>query len=121
VRFQLLLPICCPIRGRLIQRCHREYTLRFADAGRGDRYLVAVVGQIEQGTGEAQDAARDLLDDLDPSLLLVVRIAGGLPSDDVTLGDVVLSITIRAARTAGDILKHVDPNRSIETRFRFFT
>ena len=72
----------------------REYTLRLADAGRGERYVVAILRQVEQGNGEAQDAARDLLDDLDPSLLLVVGIAGGLPSDEVTLGDVVLSTRI---------------------------
>ena len=76
-------------RGR-----HREYTLRTADAGAGDRYRVAILRQIEQGNGEAQEAARDLIDDLQPSLFLVVGIAGGLPSDDITLGDVVLSTRV---------------------------
>jgi nucleoside phosphorylase len=76
-------------RGR-----HREYTLRTADAGQGARYRLAILRQIEQGNGEAQEAARDLIDDLQPSLLLVVGIAGGLPSDDITLGDVVLSTRI---------------------------
>ena len=73
---------------------HREYTLRTADAGEGARYSLAILRQIEQGNGEAQEAARDLIDDLQPSLLLVVGIAGGLPSDDVTLGDVVLSTRV---------------------------
>jgi nucleoside phosphorylase len=73
---------------------YREYSLRTADAGSGARYRIAVLRQIEQGNGEAQEAARDLIDDLSPSLLLVVGIAGGLPSDDVTLGDVVLSTRI---------------------------
>jgi nucleoside phosphorylase len=76
-------------RGR-----HREYTLRTADAGGGDQYRVAIVRQVEQGNGEAQEAARDLIDDLQPSLLLVVGIAGGLPSDDISLGDVVLSTRV---------------------------
>ena len=76
-------------RGR-----HREYTLRTADAGSGARYRLAVLRQIEQGNGEAQEAARDLIDDLQPSLLLVVGIAGGLPSDDLSLGDVVLSTRV---------------------------
>src|SRR5215469_10320300 len=70
---------------------YREYTLRTADAGQGARYRLAILRQIEQGNGEAQEAARDLIDDLQPSLLLVVGIAGGLPSDDISLGDVVLS------------------------------
>ena len=73
---------------------HREYTLRTADAGQGARYRLAVLRQIEQGNGEAQEAARDLIDDLQPSLLLVVGIAGGLPSDDICLGDVVLSTRV---------------------------
>src|SRR6266481_476244 len=73
---------------------HREYTLRTADAGQGARYRLAVLRQIEQGNGEAQEAARDLIDDLQPALLLVVGIAGGLPSDDICLGDVVLSTRV---------------------------
>lgn len=76
-------------RGR-----HREYAMRTADAGEGKQYSVAVLRQVEQGNGEAQEAARDLIDDLQPSLLLIVGIAGGLPSDDVSLGDVVLSTRI---------------------------
>jgi nucleoside phosphorylase len=76
-------------RGR-----HREYTLRTTDAGQGARYRLAILRQIEQGNGEAQEAARDLIDDLQPSLLLVVGIAGGLPSDDISLGDVVLSTRV---------------------------
>jgi nucleoside phosphorylase len=76
-------------RGR-----HREYALRTADAGQEAIYRLAILRQIEQGNGEAQEAARDLYDDLHPSLILVVGIAGGLPSDDITLGDVVLSTRV---------------------------
>lgn len=72
----------------------REYALRSASAGRAGRYTLAILRLPEQGNGEAQDGARDLLEDLNPSLLLVVGIAGGLPSDDLTLGDVVLSMRI---------------------------
>ena len=77
-----------------LHRGRREYALRQADAGSGASYAVAILRQIEQGNGEAQDAARDLLDDLSPSLLLVVGIGAGMPSDDVTLGDVVLSTRV---------------------------
>lgn len=79
---------------RIYKGRHREYTLRTADAGQGTRYRLAILRQIEQGNGEAQEAARDLIDDLQPSLLLVVGIAGGLPSDDISLGDVVLSTRV---------------------------
>ena len=37
---------------------YREYTLRTADAGQGARYHLAILRQIEQGNGEAQEAAR---------------------------------------------------------------
>lgn len=77
-----------------IYKKRREYTLRWADAGGGVRYRVAILRQIEQGNGEAQDAARDLLDDLKPSLLLVVGIGGALPSDDFTLGDAVIATRV---------------------------
>lgn len=73
---------------------HRHYNLRSADAGGGAQYQVAIVRHGEQGTGEAQNVARDLLEELQPALILVVGIAGGVPSDDLTLGDVVLSLQI---------------------------
>lgn len=73
---------------------HREYTLRTAEAGNGEQYNVAILRQLEQGNGEAQEATRDFFDDLAPSLLLIVGIAGGLPSDDFSLGDVILSTRI---------------------------
>jgi nucleoside phosphorylase len=83
----------------------REYTLRHASAGDDKRYRIAVSRLIEQGNGEAQDAARDLIDDLAPRLVLVVGIAGAPPSDDVKLGDVVISTRIHdftvEARKAG--------------------
>jgi nucleoside phosphorylase len=77
-----------------LKGARRTYTLRHADAGGGERYRIAVLRLIEQGQGEAQDAARDLIEDLSPRLVLVVGIAGGRPSDDVKLGDVVVSTRI---------------------------
>lgn len=84
----------------------REYAIRYADAGDGVRYRVAIVRQPEQGNGEAQEAARDMVEDTAPALILVVGIAGGLPSDDLTLGDVVLStrvhdFTVEARKARG--------------------
>jgi nucleoside phosphorylase len=72
----------------------RHYNLRMADAGQGGQYQVAILRQVEQGTGEALSAARDLLEELSPRLLLVVGIAGGVPHSDFTLGDVVLSTRV---------------------------
>ncbi|HWO18301.1 MAG TPA: PQQ-binding-like beta-propeller repeat protein [Kofleriaceae bacterium] len=83
-----------PRKAGIFKGKNREYTLRYADAGNGQRYTVAILRQIEQGNGEAQDAARDLLEDLAPKLMLVVGIAGAIPSEDVKLGDVVISTRI---------------------------
>jgi nucleoside phosphorylase len=80
--------------GRTVGRSGRHYNLRWAAAGGGARYRVAIVRQLEQGTGEAQDVARDMIDELEPALILVVGIAGGRPSDEITLGDVVLSLRV---------------------------
>jgi nucleoside phosphorylase len=93
-----------PDKAGVFKGTNREYTLRHADAGNGERYTIAVLRLVEQGHGEAQDAARDLIDDLAPRLVLVVGIAGGLPSDEVTLGDVVVStrvhdFTVEARKT----------------------
>jgi nucleoside phosphorylase len=72
----------------------RHYNLRRADAGGGKRYSVAIVRNVEQGNGDAQSVARDMIEDLGPGLILVVGIAGARPTSDFTLGDVVLSLRV---------------------------
>lgn len=72
----------------------RVYNFHRLDLRAGDSYLIAVLKCIEQGNAEALDAARDILEELDPQWLLVVGIAGGVPSDELTLGDVVVSTRI---------------------------
>lgn len=72
---------------------HREYTLRSADCGNG-HYRIAILRLIEQGNGEAQNAARDLLEDLQPNAALVVGVAAAVPSEEVCLGDVVVATQI---------------------------
>lgn len=52
---------------------------------------VAVTRVAQQGTLHAQAAAAELLRDLSPSFVLVVGIAGGVPTPDFGLGDVVVS------------------------------
>jgi nucleoside phosphorylase len=80
--------------GVFVGRSGRHYNLRIADAGGGRTYRLAIVRLVEQGNGEAQAAARDLIDDVKPALVLVVGIAGGVPGSDLTLGDVVISTRI---------------------------
>jgi nucleoside phosphorylase len=72
----------------------RYYSVGHIDAADERSYFVAVTRCTFQGTGEAQDVARDIIADLDPRWILVVGIAGGVPSNEFTLGDVVLSTKI---------------------------
>jgi nucleoside phosphorylase len=72
----------------------RVYNLHRLDLPGGDAYVVAILRCIEMGNGEALSAARDVLEDLEPRWLLSVGIAAGLPSNVVTLGDVVVSTQI---------------------------
>lgn len=72
----------------------REYNLTSVPRMLGGTFQVATVSCVEQGTGDAQDAARGVISELEPQWLLVVGIAGGRPSNDFTLGDVVLSTRI---------------------------
>ncbi|WP_224248150.1 TIR domain-containing protein [Hyalangium gracile] len=81
-----------PSVGRVSGR--RHYNLRQVDFPGGDSYLIAVLRCIEQGNGEAQSAAHDLLEELAPRWLLVVGIAGGIPSDEFSLGDVIVSTRV---------------------------
>jgi nucleoside phosphorylase len=102
--FRALLAVF-PDKIGTFKGARRAYALRHADAGGGDRYRIAMLRLIEQGHGEAQEAARDLIEDLGPRLVLVVGVASGRPSDDVSLGDVVVSTRIHdftiEARKAG--------------------
>ncbi|MCI0741817.1 MAG: hypothetical protein L0Y72_22515 [Gemmataceae bacterium] len=58
--------------------------------GGGERG-VAVVRCPSQGQAVAQSVAGQMIRELEPSVLLLVGIAGGVPSDDFSLGDVLLA------------------------------
>jgi len=79
---------------RDIYRAKRAYNLSELRSNDGATYTVALLNVEEQGTGAAQGAARDLIDDLAPGWVLLVGIAGGRPDADFTLGDVILSTRI---------------------------
>ena len=72
----------------------RTYGISQVITKTGKTCRVAVVRSSEQGNDAAQQVANDLINDLDPQILLVVGIAGGIPSDDFTLGDVIISTRI---------------------------
>ena len=72
----------------------RRYRIRRLALPGGGAYTLAVLRCLEQGTTDAQAAAHALLEDLAPRFLLVVGIAGGVPSHEFSLGDVVVSSRI---------------------------
>lgn len=52
---------------------------------------VAITRCVHQGNAHAQSTTTELLSDLEPGFVLVVGIAGGVPTIDFCLGDVVVS------------------------------
>jgi nucleoside phosphorylase len=57
-------------------------------------YTIAIARCIEQGTDASQRLAHYIIHHLNPRLILVVGIAGGIPHDEFTLGDVIVSTRI---------------------------
>ena len=54
-------------------------------------YRLALVRSIRQGAGELQRRTSNMIEDFDPTWLLLVGIAGATPSTEFTLGDVVVA------------------------------
>ena len=70
---------------------------------------MALVRTVDQGLAEAQSAATEMIADLRPRCFVVCGIAGGKPSTDLFLGDVVLAtrihdFSLRANTQDGDEL-----------------
>jgi nucleoside phosphorylase/GTPase SAR1 family protein len=72
----------------------RRYRIRSLALPGGGAYTMAVLRCLDQGTTDAQAAAHALLEDLAPRFMLVIGIAGGVPSHEFSLGDVVVSSRI---------------------------
>jgi nucleoside phosphorylase len=60
----------------------------------GAVHQFALVRCLHTGQAQAQRAAHDLIEDLAPSLILLVGIGGAVPSKDFTLGDVVCATRV---------------------------
>lgn len=67
-----------------------EYIHQLIPGLNGLQYNVAVARCLEPGTGSAQSLAEDIIEELNPTWLLLVGIAGGVPTGDYSLGDVLL-------------------------------
>lgn len=64
-------PLAATTEGR------RRYGLSNLQTYDGAEYVIALARCHEQGTGEGQNIASDLIEDFDPQWLLLVGIAGG--------------------------------------------
>jgi|SRR6266567_5657664 len=74
----------------------RSYGISKVEISNGRNYTIAVARCSEQGNDTSQKLAHDIIHNLDPQLILVVGIAGGVPHDEFTLGDVIISTRIQA-------------------------
>src|SRR5579859_2026030 len=72
----------------------RAYGIGQVQAKTDDTCTVAFVRGSEQGNDVAQQIANDMINDLNPQLFLVVGTASGVPSNNFTLGDVIISTSI---------------------------
>lgn len=69
--------------------------------GAGRTLTVALHRLPEQGNSPAQAAATDAIEDLDPTLIVLVGIAGAVPAAEFTLGDVLVAARIADLRVQG--------------------
>ena len=69
---------------------NRDYDVTAIETPQGE-CRIAITRCAQQGNAHAQNATTELLSDLKPAFVLVVGIAGGIPSPDFCLGDVVVS------------------------------
>jgi nucleoside phosphorylase len=97
------------VRGRIFY----EYS-RFGVRG-GTQCGVAVTRCLEQGHGAAHDTAREMIEELDPGWLLLVGIAGGVPDDGYSLGDVLLANRIYDFSVSAAILDEESHQREWNT------
>src|SRR2546423_35186 len=67
------------------------YGLSLVQTKAGQNCRVAIARTSRSGNDVSQQLANWLINDLDPQMLLVVGIGGGVPDNDFTLGDVIVS------------------------------
>ena len=86
----------------------------------GKNRTVAIARTSRQGNDASQQLANWMISDLNPGILLVVGIGGGVPDTDFTLGDVIVSShihnfdvnAIKGNKTDYDVTGGIDPKIS---------
>src|SRR5947209_3521543 len=69
----------------------QTYGISHVQTRGGKNCTVAIARTIRQGNDASQQLANRIINDLDPQMLLVVGIGGGVPDNNFTLGDVIVS------------------------------
>jgi nucleoside phosphorylase len=87
---------------------HRTYATGRVKHRSQEDYSIAVIKTVEQGPNKAQDATRDAIEDLDPSVIFLTGIAGAIPSSEFTLGDVIVATRLHDF-SVGALLEGADP------------
>ena len=83
----------------------------------GKNCTAAIASPIRRGNDASQQLASRMISDLDPQMLLVVGIGGGVPDNDFTLGDVIVSSyihnfdvnAIKGNETSDDVTGGIHP------------
>lgn len=74
---------------------NRQYNITRVYLDSGECFLVAHVRCTKPGNAEGQAIVRDIYDELQPRVILLVGIAGGSPHGDFTLGDVIVGTRVQ--------------------------
>jgi len=93
------------------------YGISHVQTKAGKDCIVATASSYGPGNDDSQKIANNIIHDLDPQMLLVVGIGGGVPDTDFTLGDVVVSShihnfdvnAIKADKTSYDVQGGIHP------------
>lgn len=75
-----------------IIRGNRDYVFStFQHSKYKSEFKIAIVKCVGQGNGQSQKVTADLIADLSPEWIILCGIAGGIPSNDFSLGDIVIA------------------------------
>jgi nucleoside phosphorylase len=80
------LGVTRPVRGG-----NNSYQLAEVELPSGNKLSVAVTRCTHQGNLSAQSVTNNVIQDLDPSWIFLVGIAGGVPDNEFSLGDVIFA------------------------------
>lgn len=107
---------------------NNSYVYTTVSSVNGRSISVALTRCCKQGNIDAQAVANNVISDLDPSWLLLVGIAGGVPDTDFSLGDVIVTSVLHdfsfgASHESSNISyqayggpMHPDVNRFLQTK-----